>query len=112
MSDFRPTFLASDLEGVLIPEIWPAVAEKTGIKELRLTTREIADYDELMRMRLQVLAEHNLKIGDVREVIATMDPLPGAVDLINWVRERTRFVSRARLKGNRFSCDGLWRFLQ
>jgi phosphoserine/homoserine phosphotransferase len=92
MSDFRPTFLASDLEGVLIPEIWPAVAEKTGIKELRLTTREIADYDELMRMRLQVLAEHNLKIGDVREVIATMEPLPGAVELINWVRERTRFV--------------------
>jgi phosphoserine/homoserine phosphotransferase len=92
MSDFRPTFLASDLEGVLIPEIWVAVAEKTGIPELKLTTREIADYDELMRMRIDVLAQHKLKLSDIHGVIDTMSPLPGAVELINWVRERTRFV--------------------
>ena len=92
MNDYRPTFLASDLEGVLIPEIWVAVAEKTGIKELSLTTRDIADYDELMGMRLRVLAEHKLTLQDVQTVIGTMEPLPGAVELINWIRERTRFV--------------------
>jgi phosphoserine/homoserine phosphotransferase len=92
MSDYRPTFLASDLEGVLIPEIWVAVSEKMGIKELSLTTREISDYDELMRMRLQTIAEHGLTIKDVQEVISTMEPLPGAVEMINWIRERTRFV--------------------
>jgi phosphoserine / homoserine phosphotransferase len=91
-NDHRPTFLASDLEGVLIPEIWVAVGEKTGIKELSLTTREVADYDELMRMRLKVLAEHNLTIADVQAVIASMEPLPGAIETINWIRERTRFV--------------------
>ena len=92
MSDYRPTFLASDLEGVLIPEIWVAVSEKMGIKELSLTTREISDYDELMRMRLQAITEHGLTINDIQEVISTMDPLPGAVELIQWIRERTRFV--------------------
>jgi phosphoserine/homoserine phosphotransferase len=92
MSDYRPTFLASDLEGVLIPEIWIAVAEKTGIKELMLTTREVADYDELMRMRLDTLHQHHLTIHDVQAVISTMEPLPGAVETIGWIRERTRFV--------------------
>lgn len=90
--DYRPTFVASDLEGVLIPEIWVAVAEKTGIKELTLTTREIADYDELMGIRLRCLAEHNLKLDDIQQVISAMEPLPGAVELIQWMRERTRFV--------------------
>ncbi len=92
MSDYRPTFLASDLEGVLIPEIWVAVSEKMGIQELSLTTREISDYDELMRMRLQTISDHGLTINDVQEIISTMEPLPGAVELINWIRERTRFV--------------------
>lgn len=92
MSVNLPTFLASDLEGVFIPEIWIAVAEKTGIQELFLTTREVADYDELMKMRLRVLAEHKLKIQDVQAVIATMEPIPGAAELINWIRERTRLV--------------------
>ena len=92
MSMNLPTFIASDLEGVFIPEIWIAVAEKTGIQELRLTTREVSDYDELMKMRLRMLAEHKLKIQDVQAVIATMDPLPGAPEMINWIRERTRLV--------------------
>jgi phosphoserine/homoserine phosphotransferase len=87
-----PSLLASDLEGVLIPEIWVGVAEKTGIETLKLTTREISDYDELMALRLRTMREHGLTIHDVHKVIATIDPLPGAVDFINWVRERTRFV--------------------
>lgn len=92
MSVHLPTFIASDLEGVFIPEIWVAVAEKTGIQELLLTTREVADYDELMKMRLSTLAANNLKLQDVQAVIATMDPLPGAAEMINWIRERTRLV--------------------
>lgn len=92
MSVNLPTFLASDLEGVLIPEIWVGVAEKTGIQELFLTTREIADYDQLMQHRLRTMAQHGLTIHDVHEVIATIDPLPGAVEFVEWVRERTRFA--------------------
>jgi phosphoserine/homoserine phosphotransferase len=87
-----PSLLASDLEGVLIPEIWVGVAERTGIETLKLTTREIANYDELMALRLATMREHGLTIHDVHKVIATIDPLPGAVEFIQWVRERTRFV--------------------
>jgi len=79
MQDIRPTILGADLEGVFLPEIWIAVAEKTGIEELRLTTRDISDYDQLMNHRIQILEEHNLKITDIQTVIATLDPLPGAV---------------------------------
>ena len=70
-----PSLLASDLEGVLIPEIWVCVAEKTGIETLKLTTREIANYDELMQIRLRTMREHGLTIHDVHEVIATIDPV-------------------------------------
>jgi phosphoserine/homoserine phosphotransferase len=87
-----PSLLASDLEGVLIPEIWVAVAEKTGIETLKLTTREISDYDELMTLRLQTMRNHGLTIHDVHKVIATLEPLPGAAEFVRWVRERTRFV--------------------
>lgn len=87
-----PTFLASDLEGVLIPEIWVAVGATTGIPELALTTRDIADYGELMGIRLRALKQHKLTIRDVQNVIAAMEPLPGAVELIQWIREQTRFV--------------------
>lgn len=87
-----PSLLASDLEGVLIPEIWVGVAQRTGIQELMLTTREISDYDELMALRLRTMREHGLTIHDVHEVIAGIEPLPGAVEFVNWVRERTRFV--------------------
>lgn len=87
-----PSLLASDLEGVLIPEIWVGVAERTGITELLLTTREMSDYDELMRHRLRTMKAHGLTIHDVRSVVATMEPLPGAVEFVEWVRERTRFV--------------------
>ncbi|SVC63038.1 uncharacterized protein METZ01_LOCUS315892, partial [marine metagenome] len=67
-----------DLEGVLVPEIWIAFAEKTGIEKLRLTTRDIPDYDELMRGRLKILDENNLKLADIQEVIGGIAPFPGA----------------------------------
>ena len=77
-----------DLEGVLVPEIWIAFAERTGIDELRATTRDIPDYDVLMRQRLRLLDEHKLRIGDIQEVIATLEPLPGAIDFVDWLRPR------------------------
>jgi len=92
MKKAQPTLLASDLEGVLIPEIWVAVAEKTGIEKLFLTTREIADYDELMGIRLRTLTEHGITLADIHKVIATVEPLPGAVELIQWIRERTQLI--------------------
>ncbi len=81
-----------DLEGVLVPEIWINVAETTGIEELRLTTRDIADYDELMGHRLRVLDAHGLKLGDIQAVIAKMAPLPGAVEFVDWLRERYQLI--------------------
>lgn len=66
-----------DLEGVLVPEIWIAFAEKTGIDALKATTRDIPDYDVLMKQRLRILDEHGLKLGDIQEVIATLKPLEG-----------------------------------
>jgi len=84
--------VCSDLEGVFVPEIWINVAEKTGIKELRLTTRDISDYDVLMKRRLAILEENGLKIGDITEVIATMDPLEGAVEFLDWIRSRTQII--------------------
>lgn len=75
-----------DLEGVLVPEIWIGVAERTGIEELRLTTRDISDYDVLMKRRLEILGEKGLGIGDIHEVIDTLDPLPGALEFLDSVR--------------------------
>lgn len=84
--------VCSDLEGVFVPEIWINVSEKTGIKELRLTTRDVPDYDVLMKRRLAILKEHNLKIKDITDVIATMDPLEGAVDFINWLKSQVPLI--------------------
>ena len=81
-----------DLEGVLVPEIWIAFAEKTGIEELRATTRDIPDYNVLMKQRLAILDQHGLKIDDIQEVIATLEPLPGAIDFVNWLRERFQVI--------------------
>ena len=80
--------LCSDLEGVFVPEIWINVAEKTGIEELRLTTRDISDYDVLMKKRLSILDANNLKLNDITNVIGTMQPLPGAIDFLDWLRTR------------------------
>jgi len=81
-----------DLEGVLIPEIWIAFAEKTKIPELRATTRDIADYDVLMKQRLALLAQHNYGLADIQAVIATLDPLPGAKEFVDWLRTRFQLV--------------------
>ncbi len=79
--------ICSDLEGVFVPEIWVNVAKKTGIEELKLTTRDISDYDVLMKKRLSILEEHKLKLSDIQSVIKTINPLEGAVDFLNWIRE-------------------------
>lgn len=81
-----------DLEGVLVPEIWIAFAEKTGIEALRATTRDIPDYDVLMRQRLRILEEHGLGLNEIQEVIATLKPLDGAVEFIDWLRERFQVI--------------------
>lgn len=81
-----------DLEGVLIPEIWIKFAEKTGIDSLKATTRDIPDYDELMTMRLAELAKHNLGLNEIQEVIATLSPLEGAQEFVNWLRERFQVI--------------------
>ncbi len=78
--------VCSDLEGVFLPEIWIRFAEKTGIQELRLTTRDISDYDVLMKHRLKILEERGLKLPDIQAVIAEMEPLEGAVEFLDWVR--------------------------
>ncbi len=81
-----------DLEGVLVPEIWINVAERTGIAALRRTTRDEPDYDKLMRGRLQILDEHGLKLADIQEVIGTMSPLDGALEFIEWLRRRHQVI--------------------
>ncbi|KZZ46954.1 phosphoserine phosphatase/homoserine phosphotransferase bifunctional protein [Thalassolituus sp. HI0120] len=81
-----------DLEGVLVPEIWIEFANKTGIEELKATTRDIPDYDVLMKQRLRILDENNLKIQDIQEVIATLAPLDGAREFVDWLRERFQVI--------------------
>ena len=77
-----------DLEGVLIPEIWIGLAERTGIEALRATTRDVPDYNALMRQRLGLLEKHRLGLRDVEAVVATMAPLPGAREFLRWLREQ------------------------
>lgn len=84
--------ICSDLEGVFVPEIWINVAERTGIDELRLTTRDISDYDVLMKRRLSILDANGLKLKDITDVIATMEPLPGAREFLDGLRARTQVI--------------------
>ena len=84
--------LVADLEGVFLPEIWINVALKTGIEELKLTTRDISDYDVLMTKRLSILDENNLTLKDIQDVIATLDPLDGAREILDWIRARTQII--------------------
>ena len=81
-----------DLEGVLIPEIWIAFAEKTGIESLQLTTRDIPDYDELMRGRLKILNNNNLKLSDIETVINTLSPLDGANEFLAWLKSEFQVI--------------------
>ena len=78
--------VCSDLEGIFTPEIWINVAEITGIDELRLTTRDISDYNVLMKKRLAILDEHHLKLADIQTVIAKMEPIEGALEFLDWLR--------------------------
>lgn len=80
------------MEGVLVPEIWIAVAEKTGIPELRRTTRDEPDYDKLMRGRLKILDQHGLKLSDIQNVIATLRPLPGGKEFLDELRTLTQVI--------------------
>lgn len=88
----QPVIACLDLEGVLVPEIWINVALKTGIEELKITTREMPDYDQLMKQRLGILGRHNLTIGDIQEVIDQMGPLEGASDFIGWLQGRCQVI--------------------
>lgn len=81
-----------DLEGVLVPEIWIDFAERTGIDALRATTRDIPDYDQLMQQRLRLLRENGLGLADIQSVIASMSPLDGAPEFLDWLRERFQVV--------------------
>jgi len=81
-----------DLEGVLVPEIWVAFAEKTGISELKRTTRDEPNYDVLMKYRLDILNQNNLGLMEIQEVINTLSPLAGAKDFLDWLRERFQVI--------------------
>lgn len=84
--------ICSDLEGVFVPEIWINVSVRTGIEELKLTTRDISDYDVLMRGRLELLRKHNLTLKDIQEVISKLEPLPGALEFVNWLRSQAQLI--------------------
>ena len=81
-----------DLEAVLVPEIWIAFAKKTGIEGFAKTTRDVQDYDVLMRYRLNLLNEHNLGLSQIKEVIETLEPLDGAIEFTEWLRERFQLL--------------------
>lgn len=88
----KQTIVTLDMEGVLTPEIWIAVAERTGIPELRRTTRDEPDYDKLMQYRIDILNRHNITLSKIQEVIGTLAPLPGAAQFIQSLRERWQVV--------------------
>jgi len=81
-----------DLEGVFTPEIWEFVAEDTNIEKLSLTTRDIPDYDVLMKQRLEILRENNISLYDIQKTIGTMDLLPGAAEFLQWLRSKTQVI--------------------
>ena len=81
-----------DLEGVLLPEIWIKFAEKAGIEGLKLTTRDIPNYDDLMQGRLKILKQHNLKLNDIQAVIETLSPLDGAQEFLRWLKSEFQVI--------------------
>jgi len=84
--------VCSDLEGVWVPEVWINVSLKTGIDDLKYTTRDIKDYDELMQHRIKILKQHGLRLKDIQNVIATIKPLEGALEMVSWLKKATRFI--------------------
>ena len=88
----NPVIVCLDLEGVLVPEIWVNFAVKTGIEELKITTRQMPDYDALMARRLKILDQHGFTLTDIQSVIRAMGPLEGAATFVAWLRERTQVI--------------------
>lgn len=84
--------VCSDLEGVFVPEIWINVALKTGIEELKLTTRDVSDYDVLMKGRLEILKRHGITLADIQQVISTLKPLTGAKEFLDWLRDQMQVI--------------------
>ena len=84
--------VCSDLEGVFVPEIWVNVSNHTGIDELKLTTRDISDYNVLMKRRLELLKKYGLTLRDVQNVISLLKPLSGALEFIDWLRSKTQLI--------------------
>ena len=84
--------VCSDLEGVFVPEIWVNVSKHTGIEELKLTTRDISDYNVLMKGRLELLKKHGLSLFDIQKVISLLEPLPGSVEFVDWVRTVSQLI--------------------
>ena len=84
--------VCSDLEGVFVPEIWVNVSSHTGIDELKLTTRDISDYNILMHRRLELLKKYGLTLRDVQNVISLLKPLPGALEFVDWLRTKTQLI--------------------
>jgi phosphoserine/homoserine phosphotransferase len=92
MAQVKQSIVTLDMEGVLTPEIWIAVAEKTGIKELRRTTRDEPDYDKLMRGRLEILNQHGLKLSDIQQVIGKLEPLEGGKEFLDDLRSQAQVI--------------------
>src|SRR5580658_8518401 len=92
LGSVKQSIVVLDLEGVLVPEIWISVAEKTDIPALRRTTRDEPDYDKLMRARIEILDQHRLKLADIQQVIATLRPLPGALEFLRELRAMTQVI--------------------
>ena len=88
----KQSIVTLDMEGVLTPEIWIAVAERTGIPELRRTTREEPDYDKLMNYRIGIMDRHGVTLSRIQEVIGGLEPLPGALDFLAELRRRTQVI--------------------
>jgi phosphoserine/homoserine phosphotransferase len=88
----KQSLVTLDMEGVLTPEIWIAVADRTGLPALRRTTRDEPDYDKLMKYRIEILDAHGITLTDIQEVIGTLDPLDGALDFINTLRSRVQVI--------------------
>ncbi len=84
--------ICSDLEGVLVPEVWINVARWTGIDELKLTTRDISDYNALMKRRLEILRQHGITINDIQKVISLLELMPGALDFISWLHKKAQMI--------------------
>ena len=84
--------VCSDLEGVFVPEIWVNVAKVTGIEELKLTTRDISDYNILMKGRLEILRNNRITLNDIQKVISLLKPLPGALEFVDWLRSCSQLI--------------------